>query len=147
MKATISGAKRISEGGCNACTSFALNVYHITFEDGTKISLERLSVPVLVMTFAQREHWQPSFTMVDMGEEAMVYNKDGVTIMEQETTRNVTYQKGATKVTVAQEYCDLEDLYQNTNKVLTEIFGMVMVAFDYVTIERDPVIVNGKEYK
>lgn len=147
MKATISGAKRISEGGCNACTSFSLNVYHVTFEDGTKISLERLSVPVLVMTFAQRNHWQQSFTMIDMGEEAMVYKKAGETIIEQETSRTVTYQKGATKVTVDQEYCDLEDLYQNTNKVLTEIFGMESVVFDYVTIQRDPVIVNGKEYK
>ena len=140
MKATISGQKRISEGGCNACTAFSLQVYHLTFSDGSRVSLERLDVPTIVMAFAQKDRWQQEFTMLDMTEEAMLYKKDGQTVTEQETSANVSYQKGPDRLKLAKEYCDLADLYQGINQVLTRFFGMEEVAFDYETIEREPVI-------
>lgn len=140
MKATISGQKRIAEGGCNACTAFALNVYHLTFSDGTCVSLERLDVPTIVMAFAQQQRWQQAFTMLDMTEEAMLYQKAGETVTEQDDSATVSYQKGCERLKVAKEYCELADLYQNVNHVLTRFFNMEEVDFDYEVIEREPVI-------
>lgn len=137
MKAIISGKKRIAEGGCNACESFSLHVYRLTFEDGSEVSLENLDVPSLVMAFAQKDRWKQKFVMIGMDEEAMVYSKDGVEIINQETSKKISYQKGSEKITTDKKFCDLEDLYAHTNDVLA-LFGIEGVAFEYQLIEPQP---------
>ncbi|MDT2757179.1 DUF4809 family protein [Enterococcus asini] len=137
MNAIISGKKRIAEGGCNACESFALHVFRLTFEDGNEVSLENLDVPSLVMAFAQKDHWKQAFTMLGMDEEAMVYKKEGQEIINQETSHSVSYQKGNEKVTADKKYCDMEDLYRHTNEILA-LFGIEAVSFEYQLIEPQP---------
>lgn len=137
MNAIISGKKRIAEGGCNACESFALHIFRLTFENGSEVSLENLDVPSLVMAFAQKDHWKQEFMMIGMGEEAMVYKKDGQEIINEETSRSVSYQKGSEKVTADKKYCDMDDLYAHTNEVLA-LFGIEAVTFEYRLIEPQP---------
>lgn len=137
MNVIISGKKRIAEGGCNACESFSLHVYRLTFADGSEVSLENLDVPSLVMAFAQKDRWKQAFTMIGMDEEAMVYKKDGQEILNQETSRKVSYEKGGEKITTDKNFCDLEDLYAHTNNVLA-LFDIEPVTFEYQLIEPQP---------
>ena len=67
----------------------------------------------------------------------MVYSKDGVEIINQETSKKISYQKGSEKITTDKKFCDLEDLYAHTNDVLA-LFGIEGVAFEYQLIEPQP---------
>lgn len=135
MKAVITSEEFITEGGCNACQPFTMATYDLTFEDGKSVSLEELDVPSLVMALAQKDQWQMSLDLDEM-DDVMVYQKAGNKVRETPTLRKVKYQKGAEKLVLEKNTCELTELFQQVNQVLQDFFGIEKVDFEVRPLEK-----------
>lgn len=135
MKAVITSEEFITEGGCNACQPFTMATYDLTFDDGKMVSLEELDVPSLVMALAQKHQWQVSLDLDEM-DDVMVYQKAGNKIRETPTLRKVTYQKDAEKLVLAKNTCELTELFQQVNQVLTDFFEIDPIDFEVKPLEK-----------
>lgn len=135
MKAVITSEEFITEGGCNACQPFTMATFDLTFEDGRSVSVEELDVPSLVMALAQKDGWQLTLDTDGM-DDVLVYSKDGQSVRETTTPRRATYQKGADKLALMKNTCELTELFGQVNEVLTGLFGLEPVDFEVRPLEK-----------
>ena len=131
MKVMITHEKHIVDGGCNACGFVNCDTTQVEFEDGFKTSLESFELDALIMAMAIKARWRQAFVPVGIGEEELVLKKDGQeVVVDDDSYTKVSYKKAGETFTFDKVYEDCQDMFQEANHALTEIFGTEPIEFE-----------------
>lgn len=118
------------EGGCNACGLLNCVTYTINFPDGTQATSDQLDAVHLTQAIALKNGWREKVEPVGIGEEAVFLEKGKDAVQVSEDSFKTTFSKGAKKFPIKKEECSLKEVWDNTNALLTDFFGITAYDFE-----------------
>lgn len=125
--ATITSTMDLTHGGCNACGPVESLLYSMEIDQQT-LAIEELRVSSLVMAIVLHEGWSQEFK-VEMIDEYLLYKKDGKEVKLVEDYNQLTYSRLDKTISLADNYSNQTEIFENVNRVLTTIFEIDSVSF------------------
>lgn len=129
MQAIINQQEFITEGGCNACGLQSCITYTLQLENEKTILLDEYDNPSLITALALENGWRQEYVTVGIGEDALVFKKEGQQVAVQETGSMITYQNIGRKCTIPKCGAVKEEGFQQVNQVLQDIFSLEAYEF------------------
>lgn len=123
-RAAISSKAFLIEGGCNACGLQNTENFTIHFEDQRSEILDRLDVPSLVQTIAQKHGWRENALPVGIGEEEIVLQKGSEVIRPKILGDQILYQGAEQRIQTKKNFEETEDLFREVNEILVHLFKL-----------------------
>ncbi|MGL4694659.1 DUF4809 family protein [Enterococcus larvae] len=128
-KAIISSVVDLTEGGCNACGIVECVSYTLTINE-REIPLEELTVASLVMTIALKNGFKQEMKM-DMLDDYLSFTKSGYEVKLFEDYDQLTYRSTDSELQTKNRIKDTKELTEKVNELLTKLFKLETIEFEY----------------
>ncbi|MGX7196408.1 DUF4809 family protein [Enterococcus olivae] len=128
MQATISRSTDLVNGGCNACPTVKTTSYNLILRN-INTPLEDLDVPSLVMAVVLKAGYRQELR-IDFMEEYVEFKKEDKAIQLLEEYGVFVYRSGSKEMKSAAKYPGNEALFNQVNRILTDIFELEEVTFE-----------------
>lgn len=123
-RAAISSKAFLIEGGCNACGLQNTETFTIHFEDRRSEVLDNFDIPSLVQTIAQKNGWRETAIPIGISEEEIVLKKGNEVIKPKYLGDQIIYQAGDQQLQTKQRFDSNEELFEQVNSILVELFKL-----------------------